>query len=125
MTKAVLIPLVALMVAALVAFVGWRLHRRHRFKLTLREGAGDGLEFPVSAKEVTIGSEEGHTVVISHPKVSRLHATLTLEDGRYVLRDRSKRGTSINGKAADEVALRSGDLISLADSVDLIFTRMG
>jgi hypothetical protein len=109
--------------AAIVAFVAF--HRRPLGKLTLREGDGTGLEFLLTTKEVTIGSEEGQTVVVSHPKVSRIHATLTWEDDRFVLRDRSKRGTSVNGEPIDEKILRSGDLISLADSVDLIFTRLG
>ena len=109
---------------AVALLVAWRIRSRPVAKLTLREGDGPGLEFPLRPGRVTIGSEEGRTVVVSHPKVSGLHATLLLEDGRFVLQDRSKRGTRVNGKAVEEADLHSGDLIRLADSIDLIFTRL-
>jgi len=110
-------------VAGLAAWV-W-LRRRPAAKLALREGDAVGLEFPLLAKETTIGSEAGQTVVVSHPRVSRHHAVITrTRDGRFVLRDRSKHGTSVNGEPVAERALESGDLIRLAESVDLIFTRL-
>jgi pSer/pThr/pTyr-binding forkhead associated (FHA) protein len=112
--------------AALVAAVWWLFWRtRPICKLTLREGDGVGLEFLVTDREATIGSGEDQTIVVSHPKVSRLHATLHLEESRFVLRDRSKHGVRVNGEPTRETELRSGDLISLAESVDLIFTRLG
>ncbi len=110
--------------AAVVGVTLWICRPRVRAKLTLREGSTPGLEFPIKTKQATIGSEEGRTVVVSHPKVSGLHATLSREDGRFVLRDRSKRGTKVNGRAVEEAELRSGDLIRLADTIDLIFTRL-
>lgn len=115
----IIVGLVVLVVATL-----WICRPRARAKLTLREGNAPGLEFPIKASQVTIGSEEGRTVVVSHPKVSGLHATLSREDGRFVLRDRSKRGTRVNGRIVEEAALKSGDLIRLADTIDLIFTRL-
>jgi pSer/pThr/pTyr-binding forkhead associated (FHA) protein len=114
----------AALVVAVAAGVVWKLRTRPVAKLTLREGSGPGLEFPLRTGQVTIGSEEGRTVVVSHPKVSGLHATLLLEGGRFLLHDRSKRGTRVNGRAVDEAELHSGDLIRLADSIDLIFTRL-
>lgn len=119
-----MVPWIVLGVLAVVVVAGWRLRSRPVAKLTLREGNRPGLEFPLRPGQVTIGSEEGRTVVVSHPKVSGLHATLVLENGRSVLHDRSKRGTRVNGDAVEEVELHSGDLIRLADSVDLIFTRL-
>lgn len=109
---------------ALAAVAAWKIRTRPVAKLTLRDGSGPGLEFPLRRGQVTIGSEEGRTVVVSHPKVSGLHATLLLENGRYLLHDRSKRGTRVNGRPVEETELHSGDLIRLADSIDLIFTRL-
>lgn len=111
-------------VLALGGLAAWAVRSRPVAKLTLREGAGPGLEFPLRPGQITIGSEEGRTVVVSHPKVSSLHATLLLEPGRSVLHDRSKQGTRVNGAPVEEVDLHSGDLIRLADSIDLIFTRL-
>ena len=119
----IVIGLAVLLVAAIVA---WTLTRpRALCKLTFREGEDVGLDFLIYGPVSSIGSEEGQTVVISHPGVSRHHADLVLEDDRLILRDRSKLGTLVNGRPITEVALRSGDLIRLADSVDLIFTRLG
>ena len=115
----------AVLIAAGVA-AWWRLRPRPLAKLALREGDTTGVEFPLSAKETTIGSEAGQTVVVSHPRVSRQHAVVAHTDGgQFVLRDRSKHGTSVNGVVVAERVLRSGDLIRLANSVDLIFTRLG
>ena len=114
--------LVALGVAG--ALVVWRrLHPRPLCRLTLREGDTLGLEFPITTRTATLGSEEGQTVVVSHPKVSRKHAVLTLEGGHFVLRDCSRHGTSVNGAQVQEAVLHSGDLIRLGDSIDVIFTR--
>ena len=80
----------------------------------------------MSGKETTIGSEAGQTIVVSHPRVSRHHAVIArTDDGTFVLRDRSKQGTAVNGEAISEHVLASGDLIRLANAVDLIFTRLG
>jgi pSer/pThr/pTyr-binding forkhead associated (FHA) protein len=121
-----LIALAVLAVAVLAAVLWWLFLRpRPICKLTLREGDGVGLEFLITDRAATIGSEEGQTVTVSHPRVSRQHAVLNLEDGQFVLRDRSKQGTRVNGQQVSEAVLRSGDLISLGDSIDLIFTRLG
>jgi DNA segregation ATPase FtsK/SpoIIIE, S-DNA-T family len=110
---------------AAAAIVAWRLgiRRRPLCRLTLREGRSLGLDFPIRSPQASLGSEEGCTVVISHPRVSRRHAVLTLEGGEFVLRDQSAHGTTVNGTPAKEAVLRSGDLIRLGDSVDVIFTR--
>lgn len=117
--------LIGALILAAAALVAWRLrfHRRPLCRLTLREGRSLGLDFPISAAEASLGSEEGCTVVISHPRVSRRHAVLTMEGGEFVLRDQSAHGTRVNGTAVKEAVLRSGDLIRLGDSVDVIFTR--
>jgi S-DNA-T family DNA segregation ATPase FtsK/SpoIIIE len=110
------------LVAGLAAWL--LLRRRPMCKLSLRTGDGTGAEFAIRGGEATIGSRDGQTVVVSHPSVSGLHATLKLEEGMFVLRDHSSRGTRVNGEEVHEAVLRSGDLIRLGESVDLIFTRL-
>ena len=119
------IALVLLVLLVAAGLLGWRrLRPRPLYKLTLREGSGAGLDFIIREATARIGSAEGQTVVVSHPKVSREHAVLEMrEDGRFVLRGLSRYGTRVNGELAEEAELRSGDLIRLGDSVDLIFTR--
>jgi hypothetical protein len=109
--------------AVVAAGVFWlALRPRPRATLAIREGTALGEEFPLGRK-ATIGRGEGETIVVSHPRVSRVHAEIAYEDGGFVLRDRSKHGVLVNGEPVTEAVLRSGDLISLADAVDLIFTR--
>jgi pSer/pThr/pTyr-binding forkhead associated (FHA) protein len=121
-----LITLMTLVVVVLTGALWWLFFRQRPIcKLTLRERDGVGLEFLIKERAATIGSEDGQTVTVSHPRVSRKHALLNLENGQFVLRDRSKQGTRVNGHAVTEAVLRSGDLISLGDSVDFIFTRLG
>lgn len=118
----------ALVVLAVLLVAGWVAWRRLRppplFKLTLREGSQAGVEFLIRTPTATIGSAEGQTVVVSHPKVSHRHAVLEVSDGKVLLRDNSRYGTRVNGAVAREAELHSGDLIRLGDSVDLIFTRL-
>jgi pSer/pThr/pTyr-binding forkhead associated (FHA) protein len=122
----ILLGAVALVVLAVAAvLVAWTLSHRPRYKLTLREGADAGLEFPVHEREATVGSADGHTLVISHPRVARLHAVFSREGGDVVVRNRSRDGIRVNGEPVEEAVLRSGDLVTLADSIDLIFTRLG
>ena len=118
------IALVLLVLFAAAGLVAWRrLRPRPLYKLTLREGSGAGLDFIIREVSASIGSAEGQTVVVSHPKVSREHAVLEAREGRFLLRGLSRYGTRVNGELAEEAELRSGDLIRLGDSVDLIFTR--
>ena len=120
------IPAAIAAVALVAALLWWRRRNgRPLCVLTLREGQALGLEFPIRTAAATIGSQEGQTVVISHPKVSREHAVLSQEDGHFVLRDRSHHGTRVNSEPVKEAVLRSGDLIRLGESVDLIFTCHG
>ena len=118
---------IVIVALAAVGVLGWwLLHPRPLAKLSMLERGTMGVEFPLSSKETTIGSEAGQEVVVSHPRVSRHHAViLRTEEGQFMLRDRSRQGTSVNGVTVREKVLRSGDLIRLADSVDLVFTRLG
>ena len=118
----VLLVVLGIAVASVAAWLWWR--RRPVCKLTLREKGAVGLEFHLTRRGATIGSEEGRTIVISDPRVSALHAILSWEEGKFILRDRSRHGLTVNGEPIEETVLKSGDLISLADSVDLIFTRL-
>jgi pSer/pThr/pTyr-binding forkhead associated (FHA) protein len=120
-----LVLVIVLLVGGVAAVAGWLLLRRRPMaKLTLLESDAPGLEFTVRDRMTSIGREESRTVTVSHPLVSRHHADLILRDGTFVLRDRSTRGTHVNGEPIQESVLKSGALIRLAESVELIFTRL-
>jgi hypothetical protein len=74
---------------------------------------------------ITVGRLSSNDVVLSDPNVSRRHAELRLNDGRWVLTDLgSTNGTLVNGKLAREHPLSDGDRLSFGTS-ELIFELKG
>ena len=72
----------------------------------------------------SIGRRENNSLRLGGSEVSREHASIVQEDGKYVLRDQSSRyGTFVNGEAVTECELRSGDTVRLGrgGGADLIF----
>jgi hypothetical protein len=66
----------------------------------------------IATSPFTIGRRETNTLRLGGAEVSREHAHIVLDDGRYVLRDRgSKFGTFVNGARITEHSLQSGDRI--------------
>jgi ABC transport system ATP-binding/permease protein len=95
-----------------------------RFTLTVKEGPEPGLEYPLSAPEITIGRDAQVNFQISSPAVSRRHARLVRQDKNYFLEDLgSSNGTFLNGKRiAERVQLSSGDRIRLGQVITLVFS---
>ncbi|MER7763561.1 DUF1707 and FHA domain-containing protein [Streptomyces sp. NPDC097619] len=60
-----------------------------------------------------IGRDPGNGLRLSHDTVSRVHAELSLREGRWVLRDLgSTNGTTVNGhRVTGSAAVRDGDLV--------------
>ena len=55
-------------------------------------------------------------IVIKEPEVSRQHAQIRYENGRFVLYDTdSTGGTFVNGQQVDRSVLYTGDVIRMAD----------
>ncbi|VTU18917.1 ABC transporter ATP-binding/permease protein [Variovorax sp. PBS-H4] len=74
--------------------------------------------------EVRIGRWSGNEVVLSSPKVSRIHALLSCRSGSAAIKDaRSTNGTFVNGERIDSISVIDGDRLQLAD-VELLFCRM-
>lgn len=86
-------------------------------KLTLwvEDGSLAGREFSLESGSLTIGRDEGCGVaLVGDTRVSRRHAELRAEGGRFVVADlRSTNGTLVNGESVTSVALRPGDVIKL------------
>ncbi len=94
--------------------------------LTLRTDNGEVLqEYLLEKPETSIGRAPNSDILLSKDKLtSRRHATITYENGGYVLRDeRSANGTFINGQQLEEMAprpLQDGDHIGIGEH-ELIF----
>jgi class 3 adenylate cyclase len=76
-------------------------------------------QYPIGLGKTTIGRAPNCDVQINHPTVSRTHAELTWAHGRLMLIHLSSVNlTLVNGiPVRDQVALRTGDLIELADGI--------
>jgi pSer/pThr/pTyr-binding forkhead associated (FHA) protein len=71
---------------------------------------------PLYKNLTTLGRNLENDIVFHEDFLSRYHAEIVLQDGRYMLYDKnSTGGTYVNGKKVDHCILNSGDLISLAN----------
>jgi len=65
-----------------------------------------------------LGRSPSADIVLDHVTVSRRHAVLSEENGRYVLLDdRSRNGVLVNGERVGRAVLRNGDVIHLGEVV--------
>src|SRR5262245_8268087 len=64
----------------------------------------------------TIGRLAPADLLVNSSRVSREHAVVVCENGRYLVRDRgSTNGTFVNGQRIQEVELQDGDTLAIAD----------
>ena len=71
---------------------------------------------PLLKEVTTLGRQLENDIVFHEEFLSRFHAEIIREDGRYLLCDKqSTSGTFVNGIKIDRCVLNSGDLISLAN----------
>lgn len=102
----------------------------HPARLILRADNGEVLqEYALEKPEISIGRAPNSDILLSKDKLtSRRHATITYENGEYILHDeRSANGTFVNGQQLDEMAthmLREGDHVGIGEH-ELIFKGFG
>jgi pSer/pThr/pTyr-binding forkhead associated (FHA) protein len=78
---------------------------------------------PIEKQVIRIGRQMENDIVFHEEFVSRFHAEIRFEDGKYILRDNeSTSGTFINGRKVDRCVLNSGDLISIA-TIQMMFVN--
>ncbi len=79
--------------------------------------------FQLTKPLVAIGRKQDNDLVIEDPRVSRYHIQLRAKNNTYILLDLDTTGgTSVNDRPVNQVALKSGDVISLA-GVILIYVE--
>jgi hypothetical protein len=93
----------------------------------MRKGPQPGEQFTFTKNTIALGRRDDNDVVINDPQISRRHASLTWEEGTFVLRDLgSANGTFLNAVGITEPhVLREGDAIGLGSDVVLSFSIMG
>ena len=76
------------------------------------------------ADMIAIGRAPESDVTIDRPTVSKVHASLLRQEGRWLLVDQSRNGTFVNGRRLEPAtghALQEGDRIRLGHDVVLRF----
>ena len=87
--------------------------------LTVRQGEQEGSVFTLSEQPAIIGREDTADITIGDPEMSRRHAKVVFQAGKYVIEDLgSTNGTILNGtKVTDPRTLASGDTIKIGQTV--------
>ena len=89
-----------------------------QYQLIMRTGPTPGAVYTLEGEQLMIGRDSTNEIVINDAEVSRRHAHLTFQGGKYVLEDLgSTNGTFVNGIRLDSPRrLSSGDLIRVGET---------
>lgn len=94
--------------------------------LIVKKGRDEGINFEIRSSRFSLGRDLANDIQLLYPKVSRVHAEITYDDGTYVIADReSRNGTYVNGKKVKKKVLEDGDRIQLGDTVFLFMREKG
>ena len=93
------------------------------FQFVMRSGPTPGVTFALEGDQLIIGRDAVHAVSINDAEVSRKHARLTFQGGKYVIEDLgSTNGTFVNGqRLVSPAVLKPGDVVSLGEQIVLMY----
>ena len=94
-----------------------------QFQLIMRSGPTPGASFTLEGDQLTIGRDSTNEITINDAEISRRHARLTFQGGKYVLEDLgSTNGTFVNGqRLAGPRVLKAGEVVSFGEQIVLVF----
>jgi pSer/pThr/pTyr-binding forkhead associated (FHA) protein len=94
-----------------------------QFQLIMRQGPTPGASFNLEGDQLTIGRDATNDVTINDAEISRRHARLTFQGGKYVLEDLgSTNGTFVNGqRLAGPRVLKAGEVVSFGEQIVLVY----
>lgn len=94
-----------------------------QYQFVMRSGPTPGVTFPLDGDQLTIGRDSTNGVAINDAEISRKHARMMFQGGKYVLEDLgSTNGTFVNGqRLAGPVVLKPGDVVSLGEQIVLMY----
>lgn len=88
-----------------------------RYRLSIIDGANAGETSSWEGRRITLGSSPDNDVILDDQTISRVHATIEVNESGYILRDNdSKNGTFVSGLRIREVYLASGTNFRLGDT---------
>ena len=96
------------------------------FQFVMRSGPTPGATYSLEGDQLVIGRDSSSGVPINDAEVSRKHARLIFQGGKYVIEDLgSTNGTFVNGqRLVSPVVLKSGDVVSLGEQIVLMFEAL-
>jgi pSer/pThr/pTyr-binding forkhead associated (FHA) protein len=94
-----------------------------QYQLTMRSGPNPGTVFTLEGEQLSIGRDSSNEISINDAEVSRRHARLTFQGGKYVIEDLgSTNGTYVNGqRLTGQRVLKSGEVVSLGEQIQLVY----
>jgi predicted component of type VI protein secretion system len=94
-----------------------------QFQLIMRSGPTPGAAFILEGDQIDVGRDSTNEIVINDAEISRRHARLTFQGGKYVLEDLgSTNGTFVNGqRLAGPRVLKPGEVVSFGEQIVMIF----
>jgi len=94
-----------------------------QYQFTMRSGPNPGTVFALEGEQLTIGRDSSNEIAINDAEVSRRHARLTFQGGKYVIEDLgSTNGTYVNGqRLTGQRVLKSGEVVSLGEQIQLVY----
>jgi predicted component of type VI protein secretion system len=97
-----------------------------QFQLIMRSGPTPGASYALEGDQIDIGRDSTNEIVINDAEISRRHARLTFQGGKYVLEDLgSTNGTFVNGqRLAGPRVLKSGEVVSFGEQIVVIFEAL-
>lgn len=97
-----------------------------QFQFVMRSGPTPGATFALEGDQLTIGRDSSSGVAINDAEISRKHARLTFQGGKYVIEDLgSTNGTFVNGqRLVSAVVLKTGDVVSFGEQIVLMYEAL-
>ena len=94
-----------------------------QYQLTMRSGPNPGTVFTLEGEQLSIGRDSSNEIAINDAEISRRHARLTFQGGKYVIEDMgSTNGTYVNGqRLTGQRVLKSGEVIALGEQIQLVY----
>ena len=94
-----------------------------QFQLIMRTGPTPGATYTLEGDQLNIGRDSTNEITINDAEVSRRHARLTFQGGKYVLEDLgSTNGSFVNGqRLAGPRVLKDGEVVSFGEQIVLVF----
>jgi pSer/pThr/pTyr-binding forkhead associated (FHA) protein len=94
-----------------------------QYQLIMRSGPTPGAAYTLEGDQITIGRDSSNGITINDAEISRRHARLTFQGGKYILEDLgSTNGTFVNGqRLAGPRVLKPGEVISFGEQIVLVF----